>query len=99
MCCQTHHARDLLDADHGIDVKALLASDEQFRCRCPFGNPCQRAMTAEDLRCNWCRGTNHQRACQDLGNDVMWGGSGNFSILRVELAGPADEPFRRLRLG
>jgi hypothetical protein len=66
MCCTTHDERDRLDRADGINVDALLTRDERFRCQCKFGHPCHRAMTAEDLVCDWCRGTNHETACKQM---------------------------------
>jgi hypothetical protein len=42
-----------------------MAESEQWRCRCQFGNPCGRKATAEDLLCDWCRGRNHEQACNE----------------------------------
>jgi hypothetical protein len=69
VCCTTHDDRDQLDANNGIDVQALLAPDEAHRCQCAYGNLCRRAMTQEDLRCDWCRplgDDGHNRKCGEM---------------------------------
>jgi hypothetical protein len=73
MCCTTHDVMDALDRERrGIDVSALLAPSGDFRCQCPFGVPCKRAATEEDLLCARCRGTDHQRWCDE--NPEAYGG-------------------------
>jgi hypothetical protein len=73
MCCDTHDLRDAIalyeasasasDAGSAAAAleahQALLAESEGFRCRCPHGVPCKRKADAEDLLCEWCRGTDH----------------------------------------
>jgi hypothetical protein len=69
MCCTTHDERDRQDVRNGKTF--TYAENEQFRCQCDFGNKCRRRATQEDRRCDWCRGTNHETACGELG--VMYG--------------------------
>lgn len=64
MCCQTHYERDARDRENGVAID--LASGEEFRCRCTFGNSCKRRATQEDILCDWCRGRDHYNACQEL---------------------------------
>jgi hypothetical protein len=65
MCCWTHTNRDERAQAAG-EKPDLVAADDPFRCICDFGAICQRRATQEDQRCDWCRGTNHQEACDDL---------------------------------
>jgi hypothetical protein len=65
MCCWTHEERDRLERAAGIDL--IMAESEETRCQCSFGTWCRRRMTQEDLLCDWCRGTDHGRACMEMG--------------------------------
>lgn len=66
MCCLTHSERDHDDDISG--VKYSRADSEHLRCRCRFGNPCNREQSGPDLLCDWCRGRNHQEACAEINN-------------------------------
>lgn len=61
MCCYTHQIRD----EDEKPPLALMAQDRRFRCQCKYGQSCDRAMTAEDLLCDWCRGSNHDKVCHE----------------------------------
>lgn len=66
MCCVTHEVRDVLEREAGTAI--AYAEREEFRCQCPFGQQCRRRATDEDFRCDWCRGTNHERWCYENPN-------------------------------
>lgn len=74
MCCPTHTARDQLAAQEingrppgereaaAAQFGALFPADERARCRCEVtAAPCTRKATGEDLVCDWCRETDHER--------------------------------------
>lgn len=64
MCCMTHDDRDQLDASKGVVF--TLAEHPNVQCQCKFGNACGRRATQEDGLCDWCRGTDHYLACDDM---------------------------------
>jgi hypothetical protein len=67
MCCNTHADRDALDRAHQVDVDALLAPSEAWRCRCSQTSArCQRKATGEDLLCDWCRTVDHMAFCASV---------------------------------
>lgn len=82
MCCNTHEDRDAADRARGIDVDALLAPSEEWRCRCLFtAVRCRRRATGEDLLCDWCRETDHMRFCEELGDaDLTAPAAGPYEI-------------------
>jgi len=59
MCCNSH-ARCAPDEIGGVTL-GPRAEDERLRCRCERrgvhnNEGCIRRATAEDMRCDWCRG-------------------------------------------
>jgi hypothetical protein len=71
MCCNTHADRDALDRAHQVDVDALLAPSEAWRCRCPQTSArCERKATGEDLLCDWCRTVDHMAFCASVSGEL-----------------------------
>jgi hypothetical protein len=63
MCCWTHAERDTQDKLAGVPF--TLAENDLVRCQCRYGMPCMRRATQEDGYCDWCRGRNHDLACEN----------------------------------
>lgn len=66
MCCWTHGYRDDLALKCG-ETLDLVDADDPFRCQCTIGVPCRRRATEEDRQCDWCRGQDHAKACDQMG--------------------------------
>lgn len=66
MCCWTHPYRDEA-AQRAGEILDLVIFDDPFRCQCGYSTPCRRRATEEDQLCDWCRGTDHEQACNEFG--------------------------------
>lgn len=110
MCCPTHTTRDQAElfelsapgpepAREGAlaAFRALFPDDERMRCRCArTGVPCLRKATGEDLDCDWCRETDHERwwAERAAAEALAVSPAGPFSVATLDLY---YSPLRRPR--